>query len=65
MTRRLGAAAFWLAALVALLLLAMAGAMLVNGVPDARGGAAVLGVIAAGVVIVGVGLRFVCGWKAK
>lgn len=63
MIHRLGVAAFYLAALVAALLAAMACVMLLNGVPDARGGAGVLGFFAALVLLAGAGLRFVFGWR--
>lgn len=63
MTHRLGVALFWLCALAAVALLAVAATMLANDVPDARGGALVLGVIAAVVLILGAGLRFVLGWR--
>lgn len=63
MTHRLGVALFYLAALVAAALAAMACVMLLNGVPDAAGGAGVLGFIAALVLLAGTAARFVFGWR--
>lgn len=63
MTHRLGVALFYLAALVAALLAASACIMLINGVPDAAGGAGVLGFGAALVLLMGAALRFVFGWR--
>lgn len=63
MTHRLGVALFYLAALAAAVLVAMACVMLINGVPDAAGGAGVLGVVAALVLMAGTAARFVFGWR--
>lgn len=63
MIHRLGIAAFYLAALVAAALAAMACVMLINGVPDARGGAGVLVFCAGVVLLLGAAARFVFGWR--
>lgn len=65
MTHRFGLVLFAIGLLAAVISVVMGAVMLINGVPDAQGGAGVLFVLAAVCAGAGAGLRFVLGWRAK